>query len=173
MLAALLLIPFLLIRFPFLAHLSKKSLSRAAHFAPVQGKEKIAYMIYQLSNLAVFITPFLLEIKFDFSVFFYAGIAIYLLGLALCAISMRGFARPDANGMNTKGLYRYSRNPMYVAYFVCFWGIAFLTKSMIFFLILVMFQTAAHWIILSEERWCLEKFGKSYQDYQDRVRRYI
>jgi hypothetical protein len=173
MLAALLLIPFLLIRFPFLAHLSKKALSRAAHFAPVQGKEKIAYMIYQLSNLALFITPFLLEIKFDFSVFFYAGIAIYLLGLALCAISMRGFARPDANGMNTKGLYRYSRNPMYVAYFVCFWGIAFLTKSMIFFLILVMFQTAAHWIILSEERWCLEKFGKSYQDYQDRVRRYI
>lgn len=173
MLAALLLIPFLLIRFPFLAHLSKKALSRAAHFAPVQGKEKIAYMIYQLSNLAVFITPFLLEIKFDFSVFFYAGIAIYLLGLALCAISMRDFARPDANGMNTKGLYRYSRNPMYVAYFVCFLGIAFLTKSMIFFLILVIFQTAAHWIILSEERWCLEKFGKSYQDYQDRVRRYI
>ena len=54
--------------------------------------------------------------------------AIYLFGLALCAISMRDFARPDANGMNTKGLYRYSRNPMYVAYFVCFLGIAFLTK---------------------------------------------
>jgi len=130
-------------------------------------------MIYQLSNLALFITPFLLEIKFDFSVFFYAGIAIYLLGLVLCAISMRDFARPDENGMNTKGLYRYSRNPMYVAYLVCFLGIAFLTKSMIFILILVMFQTAAHWIILSEERWCLEKFGKSYQEYQDRVRRYI
>ena len=130
-------------------------------------------MIYHLSNLDLCITHFLLEIKFDFSVFFYAGIAIYLLGLALCAISMRDFARPDANGMNTKGIYRYSRNPMYVAYFVYFLGIAFLTKSMIFFLILVTFQTAAHWIIISEERWCLEKFGKAYQDYQDRVRRYI
>jgi hypothetical protein len=115
----------------------------------------------------------LLEIKFDFSVFFYAGVAIYLLGLALCAISMRDFTRPDANGMNTEGLYRYSRNPMYIAYFLCFLGIAFLTKSMIFFLILVTFQAAAHWIILSEERWCLERFGKAYQDYQDRVRRYI
>ena len=173
MLAVFLLIPFLMILFTLLSHFSKNALSRAAYFAPVQGKEKIAYMIYQLSNLALFITSFLLEIKFDFSVYFYAGVAIYLLGLALCAISMRDFARPDANGMNTKGLYRYSRNPMYVAYFVCFLGIAFLTKSMIFFLILVIFQTAAHWIILSEERWCLEKFGKSYQDYQDRVRRYI
>ena len=170
MLAVFLLIPFLLIRFPLLSHFSKNALSRAAYFAPVQGKEKIAYMIYQLSNLALFITPFLLEIKFDFSVYFYAGVAIYLLGLALCAISMRDFARPDANGMNTKGLYRYSRNPMYVAYFVCFLGIAFLTKSMIFILILVMFQTAAHWIILSEERWCLEKFGKSYQDKTIKIR---
>ena len=102
MLAVFLLIPFLLIRFPLLSHFGKNALSRAAYFAPVQGKEKIAYMIYQLSNLALFITPFLLEIKFDFSVFFYAGIAIYLLGLVLCAISMRDFARPHANGMNTK-----------------------------------------------------------------------
>ncbi len=121
MLAVFLLIPFLLIRFPLLSHFGKNALSRAAYFAPVQGKEKIAYMIYQLSNLALFITSFLLEIKFDFSVYFYAGVAIYLLGLALCAISMRDFARPDENGMNTKGLYRYSRNPMYVAYLVCFW----------------------------------------------------
>ena len=171
MLAVFLLIPFLLIRFPLLGHFGKNALSRAAYFAPVQGKEKIAYMIYQLSNLALFITPVLLEIKFDFSVFFYAGVAIYLLGLALCAISMRDFTRPDANGMNTEGLYRYSRNPMYIAYFLCFLGITFLTKSMIFFL--VIFQTAAHWIIHSEERWCLKKFGKAYQAYQDRVRRYI
>ena len=173
MLAVFLLIPFLLIRFPLLSHFGKNALSRAAYFAPVQGKEKIAYMIYQLSNLALFIISFFLEINFNSSVFFYVGVAIYLFGLALCAISMRDFARPAANGMNTKGLYRYSRNPMYVAYLVCFLGIAFLTKSVIFFLILVMFQTASHWIILSEERWCLEKFGKSYQDYQDRVRRYI
>ena len=173
MLAVFLLIPFLLIRFPLLSHYSKNALSRAAYFAPVQGNEKIAYVIYQLGNLALFIIPFLLKIKFVFSVFFYVGMAIYLLGLALCAISMRDFARPDASGMNTKGLYRYSRNPMYVAYFVCFLGIAFLTKSMVFFLILVIFQTAAHWIILSEERWCFERFGKVYQDYKDKVRRYF
>ena len=64
MLAVFLLIPFLLIRFPLLGHFGKNALSRAAYFAPVQGKEKIAYMIYQLSNLALFITPVLLEIKF-------------------------------------------------------------------------------------------------------------
>ena len=129
----------------------------------IEIKGQQAHIVNQQSLISG--TSNLEEIKFDFSVFFYVGMAIYLLGLALCAISMRDFARPDASGMNTKGLYRYSRNPMYVAYFICFLGIAFLTKSMIFILILVIFQTAAHWIILSEERWCLEKFGKSYQDY--------
>ena len=44
MLAVFLLIPFLLIRFPLLSHFGKNALSRAAYFAPVQGKEKIAYM---------------------------------------------------------------------------------------------------------------------------------
>ena len=173
MLAVFLLIPFLLIRFPLLSHFSKNALSRAAYFAPMEGNEKIAYVAYQISNLGLFLFSCFIGIKFDFSVLFYMGAAIYLLGLTLCAISMRDFARPHANGMNTKGLYRYSRNPMYMAYFICFLGIAFLTKSMIFFLILVIFQTAAHWIIHSEERWCLKKFGKAYQAYQDRVRRYI
>lgn len=173
MLAVFLLIPFLLIRFPLLSHFGKNALSRAAYFAPVQGKEKVAYVIYQLSNLALFITSFLLEIKFDFSVFFYAGLAIYLLGLTLCAISMRDFARPDANGMNTKGLYRYSRNPMYVAYFVCFLGMALLTKSLTFFIILIIFQLSGHWIIRSEERWCLTQFDQAYRDYMRKVRRYL
>lgn len=64
MLAVFLLIPFLLIRFPLLSHFGKNALSRAAYFAPVQGKEKIAYMIYQLSNLALFIISFSLKSTF-------------------------------------------------------------------------------------------------------------
>ena len=173
MLAVFLLIPFLLIRFPLLSHFSKNALSRAAYFAPMEGNEKIAYVVYQISNIGLFLFSCFIGIKFDFSVLFYMGVAIYLLGLALCAISMRDFARPHANGMNTKGLYRYSRNPMYMAYFICFLGIALLTQSLTFFVILLIFQLSGHFIILAEERWCLERFGKAYRDYQNRVRRYI
>lgn len=66
MLAVFLLIPFLLIRFPLLSHFGKNALPRAAYFAPVQGKEKIAYTIYQLSNLALFITSFCLKLSLIF-----------------------------------------------------------------------------------------------------------
>ena len=62
---------------------------------------------------------------------------------------------------------------MYVSYFICFAGCAFLTQSLILGGIVLVFQISAHWIILSEERWCMEKFGDSYVEYMKRVRRYI
>lgn len=62
---------------------------------------------------------------------------------------------------------------MYVAYFICFIGMALLTQSLILLCIVVIFQISAHWIILSEEKWCMEKFGESYKQYMKRVRRYI
>lgn len=51
---SLLLIPFWLIRFGLLSMTDKKAVQRAAHFAPMYGKEKIAYWIYQLSNIGMF-----------------------------------------------------------------------------------------------------------------------
>ena len=69
MLAVFLLIPFLLIRFPLLSHFGKNALSRAAYFAPVQGKEKIAYMIYQLSKSSL-VHNFLFSLKSTFILLF-------------------------------------------------------------------------------------------------------
>jgi protein-S-isoprenylcysteine O-methyltransferase Ste14 len=37
----------------------------------------------------------------------------------------------------------------------------------------LVFQISSHWIILSEERWCVKQFGDEYIDYMKRVRRYI
>lgn len=62
---------------------------------------------------------------------------------------------------------------MYLAYFICFIGMAFLTRSLVLFGIVLFFQIFAHWIILSEERWCIETFGTAYQEYMKKVRRYI
>ena len=62
---------------------------------------------------------------------------------------------------------------MYVAYFICFMGMALLVQSLVLAAVVVVFQVSAHWIILAEERWCLEKFGEPYERYMKTVRRYI
>lgn len=169
----LLLIPFLGIRFALLGFLNREAVGRAAQFAPVRGNEKTAWWIYQAANAGIFLYLPFLRAAMDGSRQFFSGLICYLLGLCLCAASVASFAFPSDTGINTRGAYRFSRNPMYVSYFVCFAGMALWTRSLLLFGMIAAFQISAHWIILSEERWCLEKFGAAYQQYMSEVRRYI
>lgn len=165
-------IPLIVIRFGLLSILDKKALKRAAFFAPLIGKEKVAYWFYQISNILIFVYLYFLKITTD-TYWFYIGLVIYGFGVLLCLVSASNFAKPAKNGINLKGLYRISRNPMYVAYFIYFLGCVVLTQSLILLVILLVFQISAHWIILSEERWCEKKFGEEYINYMNKVRRYI
>ncbi|MFT3985416.1 MAG: isoprenylcysteine carboxylmethyltransferase family protein [Lachnospiraceae bacterium] len=168
----LLLIPLIVIRFGLLGMLNKTALKRAAFFAPVEGIEKIAYFFYQIANILIFIYPFFLKIS-TVPHWFYTGLATYILGVFLCIAAVFNFAEPAEHGICLKGVYRISRNPMYVAYFVYFLGCVLLTQSLILLAVLIAFQVSSHWIIRSEERWCINHFGEEYKNYMKKVRRYI
>lgn len=168
-----LLLPFLLIRFGLLSLLNQEAVPRAAYFAPVCGGERVAYWIYQVSNAGIFLTLFFVKIFAAFSWHLVLGLICYIGRLGLCAGSIASFSSPDETGLNTNGVYGISRNPMYVSYFICFIGMALLTRSWILFGFVAAFQISAHWIILSEERWCLERFGAAYKQYMKTARRYI
>ena len=169
----LLLLPFFLVRFGLLSLLNTEAIKRAAYFAPLLDNEKVAYWLYQISNVAIVVCMFFLKIKFVPIWLFYMGVAVYAAGIILLTVSVVNFAAPAESGINKNGLYRVSRNPMYVAYFVFFIGCALLTQSLVLLTFALFFQITAHWIILSEERWCVQKFGNDYRQYMERVRRYI
>jgi len=172
MLAILLFIPLFLIRYGLLYLLNKEALVRAAHFAPMQEKEKIAFVIYQLATIAIFTYSFFIKVKTD-STLYYLGISVYLLGVLLLILSISDFALRQDEGLNTSGLYKLSRNPLYIAYFIYFCGGAILTQSFILLLIVVIFQISTHWIILAEERCCLDNFKEKYREYMTKTRRYL
>lgn len=172
MIAILTVIPLLLIRYGLLACVNKEALKRAALFAPLIGREKAAFAVYQITTVLMLIYLFFLRIDAG-ARWFWAGIALYSLGLAFYAISSVYYAKPDINGMNVKGVFKVSRNPMYVAFFIIFLGCAVLTESWILLGLSIVFQVSSHWIILSEERWCLSQFGEAYAEYMGRVRRYV
>ncbi len=173
MMGFLLLIPFFLIRFGLLAVLNKNAIKRAAYFPPLLKNEKPAYWLYQISNAGIFVYMFFLKVVLVPPLLFYAGSAVYLAGTTLLIVSVINFASPSENGINQNGLYRLSRNPMYVAYFIFFIGCVLLTQSLLLLGFVLVFQITAHWIIRSEERWCIEKFNGSYLQYMKKVRRYI
>lgn len=58
----LLLAPFFLIRFGLMAWLDHASLARAAHFAPMRGGERAAYLVYQLANAGILLYPLFLTV---------------------------------------------------------------------------------------------------------------
>jgi protein-S-isoprenylcysteine O-methyltransferase Ste14 len=169
----LLLIPVLLIRYVLLFGLNKEAMKRAAHFPPMIGAEKAAFWVYQLSTVAIIIYIFFLKVRLYQPWFFYTGMVLYVAGLILLTIAAVNFAAPSNNGINRNGLYRLSRNPIYMAYFICFAGCAALTRSLVLLGLIFFFQVSAHWIILSEERWCKAQFGEEYLLYMKKVRRYV
>lgn len=82
--------------------------------------------------------------------------------------------RGDANYLAQEGLYRISRNPMYLGMLVTLLGASVYFGSLISFLAPPLFV----WIvtmrfILPEERALLDCFGEEYRQYQARVRRWI
>ena len=139
----------------------------------MRGGEKIAYAVYQAATLAIFICLGLLKVRWEGAWTCLAGSVCYAAGLGLCVAAMVAFCAPDGRGLNTNGVYRLSRHPMYVGYFVCFVGMALLVRSPVLLGVVLIFQTAAHWMVLAEERWCLEKFGDDYARYMKGVRRYL
>lgn len=96
-----LLAPFLLVRFGPL--LSREAAARAARFAPMEGGERAAYWVYQLSTGALFLCLPFLRVGPAPALPFWAGLACYLSGLALCAASIAAFSAPSDGGCAPAG----------------------------------------------------------------------
>jgi protein-S-isoprenylcysteine O-methyltransferase Ste14 len=72
------------------------------------------------------------------------------------------------------GVYKISRNPVYVGLIFIYLGIVFLFNSLWILppLILVVF-VMHHGVILREEKYLEQKFGAEYLNYKEKVRRWI
>jgi len=73
----------------------------------------------------------------------------------------------------TTGLYRISRNPMYVSLALTLIASSLYTQYLAVLLLSVFIIITHHFIICEEERWLQSSFGKSYESYCKKVRRYI
>jgi len=168
----ILVLPIIFIRYGLPSILNKGVVRRIAFFPPTEGKEKVAYWVYQITTLSLIVILIFIKTNLD-DILNYIGLGIYIVGMILYIISIVQFAKPNQNGLNVNGLYKISRNPMYVAFFLYFLGCSMLTDSWPLLFILIVFQITVHYLILSEERWCKKEFMEEYKDYMNKVRRYI
>lgn len=142
----------------------------------------------------VFGVPFLLSIALHFmfpfslsqgifrQVFAFAGIALIIIGLVLIVLARREFARydqPTDPGHSTgkivrTGVFAMSRNPLYLAAVLVFFGIALVLNMLWTLVALLVSIVLCHYIlIIPEERYLSGKFGKEYEEYVASVHRWL
>lgn len=72
------------------------------------------------------------------------------------------------------GLYRFTRNPMYIGFALCTLGLAILVDSTWMVLVVPLgLVLVDRMVITREERYIELKFGEEYLNYKRRVRRWI
>ena len=103
---------------------------------------------------------------------FYAGLIFYIVGMTMDILAIYGFATTPIDKPVSKGIFRYSRNPMYLGAFILFIGISLVSISWIYFLIALIWMIITHVMeIPIEESECIKKFGTDYKEYMNRTTR--
>lgn len=170
--AFLLLLPLLLIRYGLSLFLNKEVLTHLSHYPSFPKNKQIFLFLYQGTTILLLIVPLFLKIQID-ARYTYIAFLTYFIGIILLLISTIDFSKPNSTELKITGLYRFSRNPMYMGYFMYFFGCTIITKSLVLFIVLIVFQVSSHWLIIAEEKWCIEYFGDPYEEYRKKVRRYF
>lgn len=124
----------------------------------------------------VFIIPIIYSIFLPielYTIWFYIGLFLYLLGVVIETISMYDFFTTPVDTLVIKGIYRISRNPMYLGMFLIFLGIGIACISWLFLLLTILFIILTYFLVRTEERFCLKTYGKSYREYLNKIPRWI
>ena len=103
-------------------------------------------------------------------------------GLAVVLAAMRGFARAGtrvepwapSSAIVSDGIYRHTRNPMYVGMTLVMLGLALIIGSaMSLAMVAVALLIVDRLVVRREEAYLEAKFGADYRDYRQRVRRWL
>ena len=102
-----------------------------------------------------------------------SGFGLLFIGRFGLGDSFRIGSAKEATRLKTGGLFRFSRNPMYLGVYATLVASALYTLNPILFLVGAYVIVVHHRIVLAEEEHLRGTFGQEYVEYCDRVRRYL
>lgn len=150
----------------------------------MEKKRKILPPVYLLLSLAAmaglhYFAPLLRLIAPPWSA---AGLGLIVAGVIIAAVAAFSFHRAGtpvipfepSTALVTGGMFRYTRNPMYLGMVFVLIGAALLFGSLSVWLpVPVFILIIRNNFILGEERFLEEIFGKQYTDYKNKVGRWL
>jgi len=122
-------------------------------------------------QLAPFPVPAVLE--YISAVLFLLGIAFVIPAFWYLRSDSRFGISDNAGALRTTGIYRFSRNPMYLGFYLVTLASLVSVPHLMNIGCGLVGAYVHHRIVLAEERFLLKKYGPAYDAYTKRVRRYI
>jgi len=132
------------------------------------------------SEFRIFPWPFDIQL-FDCPVARVIGVVMISLGCALFIMayvsfgdSWRvGFDVKSPGALVTKGVFSFSRNPIYLFLDLWFIGTVLVNGRLIFLILAILALVVQHWQILQEEAFLTNLYGEPYRNYLARTGRYV
>lgn len=154
----------------------------SAHKSGWEIAEIVFGVPFLISIALHYIVPFSLPQGILRQVIISIGIVLIIIGIGLIVLARREFAhfgQPTDPGHPTSkiiqtGVFAISRNPLYLASVIFFFGIALMLNILwALVTLLVSIVLCHHILIIPEEKYLAAKFGKEYKDYVASVHRWL
>jgi len=107
------------------------------------------------------------------TMWFYIGFSVFIIGVLLLAFATFSFMTTHIDQLIQKGVYTFSRHPMYLATSLICLGTGIAAASLIFILLSIIISICFHYEALLEEKYCLTKYQGLYTEYMNRVPRWF
>jgi protein-S-isoprenylcysteine O-methyltransferase Ste14 len=130
-------------------------------------------MLLHSWNLALFPIKAPVFLKHTAMFLWVLGFSLLFIGRFGLGASFRIGSPKESTLLKTTGLFKFSRNPMYVGVYTTILASVLYTLDPIALLTGIFVVAVHHRIILAEEHHLLNVFGQDYKDYCLRVRRYF
>lgn len=166
--------------------LLKKRGTKAFYFGNIDKKDYLippfALLYFYLIFAAAFHWPSVgQQAFFDSSILSWLGVFFCLAGVSMLLGSLISFGKSFRVGIDnehpdklvTTGVFAFSRNPIYVAFAFILLGEFLVFPNWIFLLYVGAGVWLFHRQVLREEEYLKRAYGKEYEDYCKRVRRYL
>ncbi|MDR1619685.1 MAG: isoprenylcysteine carboxylmethyltransferase family protein [Clostridiales bacterium] len=115
-----------------------------------------------------------LWLKYIGILFCYTGLIIFFFALVSFGRAWRiGIDEKNSNELITTGIFKYSRNPIFVFMGLYFSGITLIYPNIIFTVLTILTIAGIHVQILNEEQFLQKRFGEEYIKYKKQTRRYL
>jgi len=147
----------------------------------------VGFILYVLVGMTFIVILASISYYYSFGLFNYnlgyiIGFILFIIGLILQGVAEATLGKYYLPSIGTieghkiikNGIYKYIRHPGYLGEIIIFFGLGFVTYSLLgilgAFIVSLMVYAGE---VIPEEKYMLEKFGKEYEEYMKETFRFI